>query len=94
MEAYGIRRHGRNCGVAFGRNQECATGSASALFCDPKKVIANFRWTALAEPNTVRQIYCGGADARLLRVPLARPVPSSVVRRRTLAKPVPHMHNT
>ena len=41
--------------------------------------------------SRVRQIHCGGVDARLLCVPLALPVPSSVVRRRTLAKPVPHL---
>ena len=50
MEAYGIPRHGRNHSATFRRNQECATGSASAFFHFQKRMIANFRWTALAEP--------------------------------------------
>ncbi len=33
-----------------GRNQECATASASAFFHDQKPIIAIFRWTVLAEP--------------------------------------------
>ncbi len=52
--------------AAFGRNQKCATGSASASFRDQKTVIAIFRRTALTEPNSVRQIYCGGVARAFL----------------------------
>ena len=55
----------RALSASFGRNQTCATGSASVSFHDQKTVITVYRWTALAEPNSVRRTFLNSVVAHV-----------------------------
>ena len=70
----------KSLSASFGRNQTCATGSASASFHDQKTVITNFRWTALAEPvaheNLLRKqaltmLQCRDKETEAIAIPIS-----------------------
>jgi len=80
--------------VRAGRNQECATGSARAVVPGEEGNTGKASAFVPGEEENTGNASATHAHARLLCVPLALPVPSSLVRRGTLAKLVPHMRNT